>query len=128
MRRSDRTDRRRQWCVPLTTSGWPDQGAGAALDRRFCQCRGSRAYRLVSKVFDDDQLMEATYAPAERLANGPSVAIRLMKQAVYQCLRMDFLSALDAVTGPMSVAYNTEDHHEAVAAFLEKRPPHFEGR
>jgi 2-(1,2-epoxy-1,2-dihydrophenyl)acetyl-CoA isomerase len=82
---------------------------------------------LISKIFADDKLMDETYAFAERLASGPSVAIRLTKQVVYQSLRMDFLTALEAITGPMGVAANTEDHREAVAAFLEKRRPTFQG-
>jgi enoyl-CoA hydratase/carnithine racemase len=82
---------------------------------------------LLSRVCDDDQLMAETYALAERLANGPSIAIRLTKQAVYQALHMDFLTALEAITGPMGVAASTEDHREAVAAFKGKRPPHFTG-
>jgi len=41
---------------------------------------------LVSKMFDDDKLMDETHAFAERLANGLSISIRLTKQAVYQCL------------------------------------------
>lgn len=82
---------------------------------------------IVSRVCDDDKLLDDTYALARRLADGPSVAIRLTKQVVYQSLRMDFLSALEAVTGPMGVVANTVDHREAVAAFLEKRQPTFTG-
>ena len=82
---------------------------------------------LVSQVYDDDKLMGATYAFAERLANGPSIAIRLTKQAVYQCLRLDFLTALEAITGAMGVAASTADHREAVAAFKAKRAPQFKG-
>jgi 2-(1,2-epoxy-1,2-dihydrophenyl)acetyl-CoA isomerase len=82
---------------------------------------------LVSKVFDDEKLMEETYTFAKRLAKGPSVAIRLTKQAVYQFLHSDFLSSLEAVTGFIGVAASTEDHLEAATAFHEKRTPQFKG-
>jgi energy-coupling factor transporter ATP-binding protein EcfA2 len=84
--------------------------------RLFAALRGSRAqghsivyvsHRL-SEVMDlADRvfgLNDRRATPAERLANGPSVAIRLMKRAVYQFLHTDFLSSLEAVTGPMGVA------------------------
>jgi enoyl-CoA hydratase/carnithine racemase len=93
----------------------------------FISAEEAERIGLISRVCDDDTVLEAIYAFAERLVSGPSVAIRLMKQVVYQSLRLDFLAALDAVTGPMGVAYNTADHREGVAAFLAKRPPHFTG-
>ncbi len=93
----------------------------------FLSAEEAERLGVVSKVFDDEKLLDATYAFAERLANGPTRAIRLTKQAVYQCLRMDFLPALESITGPMGVAASTEDHREAVAAFKEKRHPQFKG-
>lgn len=93
----------------------------------FLSAEEAERIGLISKIFDDDKLMDETCAFAERLANGPSVAIRLTKQVVYQCLHMDFMTALSAITGPMGVASSTEDHREAVAAFLEKRRPTFKG-
>jgi enoyl-CoA hydratase/carnithine racemase len=93
----------------------------------FVSAEEAERIGLVSKVFDDDKLMDETYAFADRLANGPSVAIRLTKQAVYQFLRTDFLTSLEAITGPMGIAYSTEDHRQAVAAFMEKRTPTFKG-
>ncbi|MFN0090712.1 MAG: enoyl-CoA hydratase/isomerase family protein [Acidimicrobiales bacterium] len=94
----------------------------------FVDAEEAQRLGIVSKVCDDDALMGEMRALAERLAAGPRVAIRLMKQAVYRSLRMDFLAALDNVAGPMGVAFNTEDHREAVRAFAEKRPPSFTGR
>src|SRR6266568_1047360 len=93
----------------------------------FISAEEAERIGLLSKVFDDEKLMHETYAFAERLANGPSIAIRLTKQAVYQCLRMDFLTALESITNPMGVGASTEDHREAVAAFKAKRPPQFKG-
>ena len=65
---------------------------------------------------------------AARLAAGPTIAIRLMKQVVRQSQQTDLLGALDLVTGPMGVTANTADHAEACAAFLEKRTANFAGR
>jgi 2-(1,2-epoxy-1,2-dihydrophenyl)acetyl-CoA isomerase len=93
----------------------------------FISAEEAERIGLISKVFDDDKLMDETYAFATRLATGPSVAIRLMKRAVYQFLRTDFLTSLEAITGPMGLAASTADHREAVADFFEKRQPHFKG-
>lgn len=93
----------------------------------FVSAEEAERIGLVSKVFDDDKLMEETYTFAERLANGPSVAIRLTKQAVYQFLHSDLLSSLESITGFMGVAASTEDHMEASTAFREKRTPQFKG-
>ncbi len=83
---------------------------------------------IVSRVCDDERLVEEMQEFASRLAAGPTVAIRLMKQVVRQSQQTDLLGALDLVTGPMGVAANTADHAEACAAFLGKRPANFQGR
>ena len=94
----------------------------------FVSAEEAERVGIVSKVFDDDQLIDNVLAFAHRLAAGPRVAVRLLKQAVYKSIHMDFLSSLDYITGPMGVAFNTEDHREAVRAFAEKRSPRFQGR
>jgi len=90
----------------------------------------SEALRLgvVSKVFSDAELMTETYAFADRLANGPTLAIQLIKKTVYQSLATDLNGALELVSSHMGLLAGTRDHREAVAAFTEKRTPIFEGR
>jgi 2-(1,2-epoxy-1,2-dihydrophenyl)acetyl-CoA isomerase len=80
---------------------------------------------LVNKVLPDDQLLPHTYEFARRLSAAPAMALRLMKRAVYQGLRMDLRASLDMISSHQGVISTTHDHREAVAAFNEKRPPRF---
>jgi 2-(1,2-epoxy-1,2-dihydrophenyl)acetyl-CoA isomerase len=83
---------------------------------------------LVNRVVAPDQLLPSVYALAGRLAQGPSVAIRTTKRAVYQGLRMDLRTHLDMISSHMGFIQQMEDHHEGARAFVEKRPPKFTGR
>jgi len=83
---------------------------------------------LVNKVAPSGQLEQATREMALRLAEGPQLAIRMIKRLVYQGLRSDLRSALDTVSSHMALITTTEDHQEAANAFFEKRKPSFKGR
>lgn len=83
---------------------------------------------LVNRVCDDDQLMAETLAFAARLADGPPIQQRLIKQLVYQSLRADLRTSLELVSSHMAVVQSTDDYREAIQAYQEKRKPKFEGR
>ena len=91
---------------------------------------GAEAHRLgiVSKVFPDDELMESAMELAGRLAQGPTQSLALIKYLVHRSLEMDFEDSLDLAHVAQEQVRQTEDHKEAVQAFLEKRPPNFRGR
>ena len=91
---------------------------------------GNEAYRLgiASKVVPGDQLMEASMELATRLANGPTQSHSLIKYLVHRSMDMDFEESLDLAHIAQAQARKTEDHKEAVQAFLEKRPAVFKGR
>ena len=80
---------------------------------------------LVNRVFPDESLRSETAAFAARLAAGPREAIALMKRNLDRALTSDFLPALDQEAELLVRAARTEDHREAVRAFIEKRPPRF---
>jgi len=65
---------------------------------------------------------------AERLANGPTRAIRATKAAVNKILRDTANLALDTGLAREKECFHTRDHKEAIQAFLEKRKPRFTGR
>jgi len=83
---------------------------------------------IVNKVLPDAELMPYTYAFAERLVRGSTLAIRMTKRAVYQSARQDLRSALDLISSHLAILGTTEDHTEAVRAFGERREPVFKGR
>lgn len=80
---------------------------------------------LVNRVFPDESLRSETAAFAARLAAGPREAIALMKRNLERALTSDFLPALDQEAELLVRAAGTEEHREAVRAFVEKRPPRF---
>jgi 2-(1,2-epoxy-1,2-dihydrophenyl)acetyl-CoA isomerase len=84
---------------------------------------------LVNRVVPDESLMPVTKELATRIAEGPSVAIELMKRAVYQGLETNnFASQLAYEGWAQELCYETKDVEEGVRAFLEKRKPKFSGR
>jgi 2-(1,2-epoxy-1,2-dihydrophenyl)acetyl-CoA isomerase len=83
---------------------------------------------LVDRVVPDAELEEETMKLARRLASGPPVAYRLIKQNINAAMseRLEDVMALEARNMIRSLA--TEDSKEAIRAFLEKREAKFSGR
>jgi enoyl-CoA hydratase/carnithine racemase len=82
---------------------------------------------LVNKVVADDKLQDEAFAWAKAVADGPRVAISAMKDNLDDALDIDYRTALDREAERMVRCQRTEDHREAVRAFVEKRKPAFVG-
>lgn len=90
----------------------------------------ARAERLglFNRVVPDASLREEAFAFARSLANGPRLALAAMKDNLDEALRIDFDAALVQEARRLVPASRSADHREAVRAFVEKRPPVFQGR
>jgi 2-(1,2-epoxy-1,2-dihydrophenyl)acetyl-CoA isomerase len=82
---------------------------------------------LVYKVFDDASFAAETAALAARVAEGPALAYRLLKQAVASSLESSLDAQLAVEAELQQEAGISNDFAEAIAAFREKRPPRFAG-
>ena len=74
------------------------------------------------------ELAEVVADLASRLAAGPTVALGAMRQSVEYAAGHDFAEALAFEATQMTRTGATADHAAAVAAFLAKEKPVFEGR
>ncbi len=72
---------------------------------------------------------EATWTDiAKRLAAGPPIAYRYMKENINRSVTADLDTILDLESTHHRHTGTTKDHKEAAQAFVEKRDPVFEGR
>ncbi len=83
---------------------------------------------LVNGVFAADQLMDEVTAVARRLASGPTVAYRYMKENLNRAVHGEMGECLDMEAAHHIHCGQTEDHREAAQAFVDKREPVFKGR
>ncbi len=83
---------------------------------------------LIWKCVDDDRLMAAAGAIAEKLAAGPSVAYRMIKSLVRAASANSLRDQILLESEYQTAARKTEDHTEARTAFEAKRVPVFKGR
>ncbi len=83
---------------------------------------------LLNRLVPDAELRDETMKLARQLGNGPRVAWRYMKRNMKIAEEGTLAEALDAEAIGMMRTRETEDHKEALRAFMEKRAPNFTGR
>ncbi len=83
---------------------------------------------LVNRVYDDAVLMEETMKLAHELANGPTIALSLIRKMYWDSPDLSFEEQLNLEFESQRQAGAAEDFKEGVTAFLEKRPAKFKGK
>ena len=83
---------------------------------------------LANWVCEADELAAKTREIAGRLAQGPTVAYRYMKENLNRAMAGDVDNCLDLEATHHIHCGQTEDHREATKAFVEKREPVFKGQ
>lgn len=83
---------------------------------------------LTNYVCEPEELQAKARELAVRLANGPTVAYRYMKENLNRAISGDIDDCLDLEVTHHIHTGQTEDHREAAKAFVEKREPIFHGK
>ena len=82
-------------------------------------------WNLVSRVVPHDRLLSSAHELANAIASNPPHAVRLAKRLLREALHTRLDTLLEMSAAYQALSHQTNDHREAVAAFLEKRPPSF---
>jgi enoyl-CoA hydratase/carnithine racemase len=80
---------------------------------------------LVSRVVPPEALMETALGLARKIAANPGDVLRMTKRLLREGERATLESLLEMSAAFQAIAHMESDHHEAVRAFVEKRPPKF---
>ncbi len=120
----------------------PDTGAGTWLLPRllgpqkalqllysgdFLSAEEAYAIGYVSQLVEPENLLDAAYAEAEKYLKGSPFALTRIKALVYEGLERSAADHMAAHTVALKDCFGSDDHHEGVRSFLEKRAPRFTG-
>lgn len=83
---------------------------------------------LVNHVYPQDEFDDRADELIERIATGPTVALRHTKRLIGEGLDKTVEQAMTDEAVAQGIVFETADHEEGVRAFLEDRDPEFEGR
>ena len=83
---------------------------------------------LIARVVEDDALAAEVDVLAARLAKGPPLSLAAIRREVAQALTgtLEDMFVMEQSIAP--VLATSEDCHEGVAAFMERRPAQFKGK
>jgi enoyl-CoA hydratase/carnithine racemase len=121
----------------------PDTGAGSWLLPRligpsralrllysgaFLEAAEAKEIGYVALLVEPAQLMDAARTEARNYLMGSPFAQRRMKELVWRGLERDVSEHLEHHFAAIQACFESEDHKEGVASFLERRPAKFVGR
>ena len=95
------------------------------MRKRIVDASVAHELGLVHEVVDDDQLPAAATELAAELAEGPQVAMRMLKRSIQLAAEMTWEQSLDEIASKTAITDHLPDAAEGVSAFLAKRQPEF---
>ncbi|TAJ55241.1 MAG: crotonase/enoyl-CoA hydratase family protein [Nevskiaceae bacterium] len=114
------------WILPRAV-GW-SRASEMILTGEVLDAGEALSCGLVSRVVADSELLAAAAALADKIAAKPAQAARLAKRLLREAQHQRLGDVLELSSAYQALAHESEDHREALAAYIDKRPPSFTGR
>lgn len=99
-----------------------------ALTGRAFSAKEAKEYGIVDDVVPGAQLKDTVYKLAKKIAAAPPLSVMAAKKGFYQCLGGNIKDAIEYEKSTLKWLLKTEDHQEAVKAYMDKRKPVFKGK
>jgi len=132
-----------RFAAPEVKLGWLGGGGASQLLPRICglgnasvllltgdpvDAGEAQRIGLVQRVAEPEELEAVTFELAEQIAANAPIGVQAAKAAARASLSTGLEAGMQYEEELITVCLGTEDRHEGIAAFLEKRPPVFRGR
>jgi enoyl-CoA hydratase/carnithine racemase len=114
------------WLLPRVV-GLP-RALEMALTCRMLDADEAKEWGLVTHIAPRGELLAEAVAMAEKIAAFPPKSIRLNKRLIHRSQSRGLRECLELSAAYQAIIQNTADQREAVAAMIEKRAPHFQGK
>lgn len=111
------------WLLPRAVG--MSKASEMAFTGETLSAQDALACGLVSRVVPHEALMEVALNLAQKIAVNPGGVLRMTKRLLREGERATLESLLEISASYQAIAHMEHDHHEAVRAFVEKRPPKF---
>ncbi|MER8817518.1 enoyl-CoA hydratase-related protein [Mesorhizobium sp. M0965] len=106
----------------------PQRAAELIFTGRLVRAEEALRLGIVLEIAAAPELQSQALQLAASISGKPPQALRLAKRLLKAARRLDLPDFLDLCAVFQGMCHNTQDHVEAVGAFLDKRPAHFQGR
>ena len=96
---------------------------GVQIDAQEAERRG-----LANRVVPPDRLLEEAKRIGFELAQKPPISLRLAKEAVTKAFESTIEAGIELERRSFYYLFATDDTHEGIQAFIDKRKPEYHGR
>lgn len=114
------------WFLPRVLG--QQRAAELIFSGRLVKAEEAKEIGLLLEVTGEEELLPRANQLAGEIAAKPPQALRLAKRLLKAGQRQELPDFLDLCASYQGMCHHSEDHLEAVNAFLEKRPPVFKGQ
>lgn len=114
--------------VPLSRAVGRKRALEMLLTGRPVSAEEAERYGLVNRVVPPDRLAEETLSLAKHIAQASPLTLALGKQSFYRQIEAEESGAYGYAKEMMALNALAEDAKEGISAFLEKRPPKWQGK